>query len=82
MLNRTLASTRGINCIPAIHREKVAVLNIARTIRGDFRFGSTYSEWPVNLAMMSEPTIKKIPLDRRRSKRLIPRDARPYFDRI
>ena len=82
VLIKTLARTNGINRMPAMTNEKVAVLRIALIIRGNFRFLSTDSECPLHLASNREPKIKKIPLDRRRSNRLIPRDAIPYLERI
>ena len=79
---RTLARTNGIKRMPAMTNEKVAVLRIALIIRGNFRFLSTDSVCPLHLASNREPKIKKIPLDRRRSNRLIPREAIPYLERI
>ena len=82
VLNRTFARTNGIKRMPAITSEKVAVLKAALIMRGNLRSLSTDSVCPLHLASSREPKIRKIPLDKRRSNRLIPKDAIPYLERI
>ena len=71
-----------MNWMPAIMREKVAVLRNARIMRGNLLSSLTDRECPLHLAMSSDPRIRVIPRERRMSNSYISRVAMPYLERI